>query len=282
MTAWRSAGRPSPRSRTVAPSRYAVELDAQLIATQERGRRTWLRGNRSACWTRVPHRTSVGETRHVAARTPGTLVGAKNVAHDVWFVGDRATLQSPDEVRRIAAREGLETDVPTMSFCNSGHWAATNWFVLSEVLGQKDVKPVSGVDGGLVRRPDCRWRTCRVDWCSSGCRSAKQPARCNVARPQGRIMAAMSTALSLHAAADAFRGTRPAPAHGAVGLRTVRLDCCDLAGRPATGRFCSQSASATARSLPACRSASPPAGASGSASVTRPASSRSFSRSASR
>jgi thiosulfate/3-mercaptopyruvate sulfurtransferase len=27
-----------------------------------------------------------------------------------------------------------------VSFCNSGHWAATNWFVLSEVLGQPDVK----------------------------------------------------------------------------------------------------------------------------------------------
>jgi thiosulfate/3-mercaptopyruvate sulfurtransferase len=27
-----------------------------------------------------------------------------------------------------------------VSFCNTGHWAATNWFVLSEVIGQKDVK----------------------------------------------------------------------------------------------------------------------------------------------
>jgi thiosulfate/3-mercaptopyruvate sulfurtransferase len=34
----------------------------------------------------------------------------------------------------------VQTDQPTVSFCNTGHWAATNWFVLSEVLGQKDVK----------------------------------------------------------------------------------------------------------------------------------------------
>ena len=27
-----------------------------------------------------------------------------------------------------------------MSFCNTGHWAATNWFVLSELAGLKDVR----------------------------------------------------------------------------------------------------------------------------------------------
>jgi thiosulfate/3-mercaptopyruvate sulfurtransferase len=43
-------------------------------------------------------------------------------------------------VRRIAGLHGLPTEQPTISFCNTGHWAATNWFVLSEVLGQKDVK----------------------------------------------------------------------------------------------------------------------------------------------
>ena len=29
---------------------------------------------------------------------------------------------------------------PTVAYCNTGHWAATDWFVLSEVLGRKDVK----------------------------------------------------------------------------------------------------------------------------------------------
>ncbi|MEC7558641.1 MAG: sulfurtransferase, partial [Pseudomonadota bacterium] len=28
--------------------------------------------------------------------------------------------------------------------CNTGHWAATNWFVLSEVLGRDDVKLYDG------------------------------------------------------------------------------------------------------------------------------------------
>ena len=28
----------------------------------------------------------------------------------------------------------------TISYCNTGHWAATNWFVLSEVAQVPDVK----------------------------------------------------------------------------------------------------------------------------------------------
>jgi thiosulfate/3-mercaptopyruvate sulfurtransferase len=140
MKAWRAAGQPVTQEvRTVPPSRYAVKLDDQLIATQDEVAQVLARQSARLLDAR-PAPYFRGETRHAAARTPGTLVGAKNVAHDVWFVGDSATMQSADEVRRIAAREGIETDVPTVSFCNTGHWAATNWFVLSEVLGQKEVK----------------------------------------------------------------------------------------------------------------------------------------------
>lgn len=140
MKAWRAAGQPvTQKVGTVSPSRYAVRLDAQLIATQDEVAQVIARQSARLLDAR-PAPYFLGETRHAAARTPGTLVGAKNVAHDVWFIGDSATIKSTDEVRRIAAREGIGTDVPTVSFCNTGHWAATNWFVMSEVLGQKDVK----------------------------------------------------------------------------------------------------------------------------------------------
>ena len=29
---------------------------------------------------------------------------------------------------------------PAVAYCNTGHWAATDWFVLSELLGRKDVQ----------------------------------------------------------------------------------------------------------------------------------------------
>ena len=44
---------------------------------------------------------------------------------------------------------------PVVSFCNTGHWAATNWFVLSEVLHRPDVKlyPGSMVDWSRADEP---------------------------------------------------------------------------------------------------------------------------------
>lgn len=81
-----------------------------------------------------------GEVRHDAASRYGTLPGAQNFSHDQWFLPKSATLKSKSEIESLAKRAGLIHDQETVSFCNTGHWAATNWFVLSEVLGQKGVK----------------------------------------------------------------------------------------------------------------------------------------------
>ncbi|MNJ76920.1 hypothetical protein D3C77_743060 [compost metagenome] len=42
-----------------------------------------------------------------------------------------------------------------MSFCNTGHWAATNWFVMSEIAGNTQVKmyPDSMVDWSRSELP---------------------------------------------------------------------------------------------------------------------------------
>ncbi len=41
---------------------------------------------------------------------------------------------------------------PAVAYCNTGHWAATDWFVLSEVLGRKDVEALLRLDGGVDQR----------------------------------------------------------------------------------------------------------------------------------
>ncbi len=143
MKAWRaSGGAVTTDVPTVAPSQYAVAWNDAIIATRDDVQLAAARPAEVLIDARPPS-YFLGEQRHGAARTPGTLIGAKNVPYDVWFIGrdgDSARLQSTPDVRRIAAEQGVDTTRPTVSFCNTGHWAATNWFVLSEVLGQKDVK----------------------------------------------------------------------------------------------------------------------------------------------
>lgn len=88
-----------------------------------------------------PHEFFTGETKHDAASRPGTLAGALNLVNTVWFGNGDPRIDAPqemiDRVKALAAENG---DAPLVSFCNTGHWAATNWFTASELAGIEGVK----------------------------------------------------------------------------------------------------------------------------------------------
>jgi thiosulfate/3-mercaptopyruvate sulfurtransferase len=140
MTSWGRAGLPTANTPTQpTPSRYEARIDPRWLAS--RAQVVEATGNSS--WRLLDARPAaffLGEKRHAAARQPGTLVGARNVEHTVWFVPNTSELASPEAIRATAQRLGVDTQAPTVSFCNTGHWAATQWFVLSEVLGGRDVR----------------------------------------------------------------------------------------------------------------------------------------------
>jgi len=87
-----------------------------------------------------------GQTRAPAAKVPGTLQGAVNVEYSKFFDGEANGVLNASKVR--AASSVLDPKKETVAFCNTGHWASTDWFVMSELLGQKNVKlyPGSMVD----------------------------------------------------------------------------------------------------------------------------------------
>ncbi|MEM7268303.1 MAG: rhodanese-like domain-containing protein [Pseudomonadota bacterium] len=95
-----------------------------------------------------------GKKKHPAAKAAGTLKGATQFVHSDWFAGDRGGL--PPVNGLLDKYRKPEGSGPIVSFCNTGHWAATNWFMMSEIQGLPDVKlyPESMVgwtnDGGRV------------------------------------------------------------------------------------------------------------------------------------
>jgi thiosulfate/3-mercaptopyruvate sulfurtransferase len=149
IKAWTAGGQPlvTEAAPQVAKSDFVLRLDPRFVATRDEVKQA-VASKQSTLLDARPARFFSGETRHAAAATPGTIAGAKNVDNAVWFAkGSAAVLDTPT-VQKIAQDKGIDLSQPTVSFCNTGHWAATNWFVLSEVLGQKDVKmyPESIVD----------------------------------------------------------------------------------------------------------------------------------------
>ena len=80
-----------------------------------------------------------GEAWHDSASRPGILPGADQFSFESFFDKNTPLLKHSDEVQTIVTANQLD-QAGTISYCNTGHWAATNWFVLSEVVGIKDVK----------------------------------------------------------------------------------------------------------------------------------------------
>ncbi len=127
--AWTDAG--LPVSTTPAPieaSDHAFEWqDTWRVSTEE-----------------VVELAEAGDSRLIDARptgffqglqwsiaAPGTIRNSANMTYEQFFDGNR--MQDAQVIRDLAEREGYTDSPLTVSFCNTGHWAAINWFALSEL-----------------------------------------------------------------------------------------------------------------------------------------------------
>lgn len=142
---WTRAGLPlSTKGGAVLPSDYVPALDRSLMASRQEVQAA-IDAGRGRLVDARPADFFLGQTRHAAADLPGTLKGAVNLPHANWFVPGTATFVPAEQAARVAASlpvAGGAAD--TVSFCNTGHWAATNWFALSEVAGHRGVKLYAG------------------------------------------------------------------------------------------------------------------------------------------
>lgn len=77
-----------------------------------------------------------GKKKHPAAKKAGTIPNAQQFQFTQWFDGQNPTVGG-GLLARFRKPDG---EGPVVSFCNTGHWAATNWFMMSEVQGIEGVK----------------------------------------------------------------------------------------------------------------------------------------------
>lgn len=128
---------------TIAKSNFEPKINKALITTKEQLLKKSADGSARLIDAR-PAAFFTGDTRHQAAKIPGTLKGASNVEHSEWFNEKSPTFITKDAALKVASKEKLNSDEEVVSFCNTGHWAATNWFAMSEILGKKNVSMYSG------------------------------------------------------------------------------------------------------------------------------------------
>ena len=144
MKAWNDQKLPQDNAAvTVARSSYQPQLDTSLIATREDvGQHVRL--SNAALVDSRPDAFYQGKTRAPAAKLSGTLPGAQQLDFNQWFVPGTSTFVDTATARQIAAKVKREQGQDMVAFCNTGHWAATDWFGLSEVAGLPGVKLYAG------------------------------------------------------------------------------------------------------------------------------------------
>ncbi|MBL4917238.1 sulfurtransferase [Szabonella alba] len=140
MRAWEAAGLPvtvdtysalrSDDDFTFAPDWLATTDEVRAIV--EGDEQATLVDARSESFWR-------GEEAHGDAARPGTLPQSEYFTHSRWFSKD-PTLIDAEGARALAEANGYAPGDTLVSFCNTGHWAATNWFALSELAGIEGVK----------------------------------------------------------------------------------------------------------------------------------------------
>lgn len=86
-----------------------------------------------------PHAQFIGKEKHSKAKRFGRLPGALSLDQDLFFDATAKKLKPRGKLTAIASASLRDPSAEIVSYCNTGHWAATNWFVLHEVLGYKNV-----------------------------------------------------------------------------------------------------------------------------------------------
>lgn len=140
MQSWQAAGLPQDRTQPqVAASGYEPSLNPDILATQS-DILAQIDNPRARLVDARPTAFFEGKTKAPTASTPGTIRNAVNIEHSVWFKPGTNEVVSAEQARAIAADRFPELVDDTIAFCNTGHWAATDWFALSELAGIPNVR----------------------------------------------------------------------------------------------------------------------------------------------
>jgi thiosulfate/3-mercaptopyruvate sulfurtransferase len=156
FAAWQAAGFPVEAGKNVpAPKIFSGKFNDALLAEVEAV-------ERNANATLVDARPATyfsGREKAQASKAYGHIPGAINIDSASFYDPLTNRLRPKAELAAIASR--LPSG-PVVTYCNTGHWAATDWFVLSAVLGRPNVRLY---DGSMVewtadaRRPVASSRT---------------------------------------------------------------------------------------------------------------------------
>lgn len=146
-TAWLLEGRSFSKDASVTSGNWSVKADrsSQYFASSE----DVAKAQQTQSATLVDSRDAPlfhGLVKRDYVFGSGHISGAKLYPTDLMFKSSGGALKfmAPATYRGLLVAQGIDDKTAAITYCNSGHLSSGPWFLMSEVLGNKQVKLYDG------------------------------------------------------------------------------------------------------------------------------------------
>jgi rhodanese-related sulfurtransferase len=141
VAAWQQAGLPLESGvKAPSPKIFTATIDKSILAEATDVETIEEKGGTTLVDAR-PASFFFGKEKAPASQAYGHIPGALNVDSAGFYDPKTNRLKPKAELAAIASAVPAG---PAVSYCNTGHWAATDWFVLHDVLGRKETRLYAG------------------------------------------------------------------------------------------------------------------------------------------
>ena len=141
LAAWKAASLPlATGAQASSPAIFTATIDNSILALASEVE-TFEKSGGATLVDARPVSFFLGKEKAPAALAYGHIPGALNIDSATFYDPTTNRLKPKAELATIAG------EVPagaTIAYCNTGHWAATDWFVLHELLGRKQARLYAG------------------------------------------------------------------------------------------------------------------------------------------
>ena len=141
LAAWRQAGLPVESGvKAPSPKIFTATVDNSILALVNDVEAIEGKGGASLVDAR-PASFFHGKEKAPASQAYGHIPGAVSLDSAKFYDPQTNRLKPKSELAAVASAVPAG---PTVSYCNTGHWAATDWFVLHELLGRTETRLFAG------------------------------------------------------------------------------------------------------------------------------------------
>ena len=144
LKAWKQEGyQLATGEHQITPSQFKVTFNDKYVASYKDVRDAKRKRNNLALIDARPKAFFIGEKKHPKISRAGTIPTAVNL-EEGSIVNANTKVKSADEIKALFVKSNPQGKDGYISFCNTGWFASTVWFALSEIAGIENVKLYDG------------------------------------------------------------------------------------------------------------------------------------------